>query len=367
MTREEEIRYKHFLVRRFMAKNNLQVVALSDRANFAWFTAGGDNHVLSVSEHGVATILITSNRLHLLTNNIECPRILNEELPKGIFECHCAEWHDETGFARLLGRIVGKKRIASDDGLGGTPILPAEFAELRYSLTTPEVQRYRRLGRLASEAIESTAAALEPGLTEFQIAARLSNEVIARGVEVTVNLIAVDDRIRKYRHPIPTDKKLRRHAMLVLGARKWGLIVSCTRMVCFGKLSKDLARRHEAVCHVDAALNLSSRVGACVGDVFRKGLEMYRATGFPEEWRLHHQGGSTGYGARDYKGTPYETRCVQPNQAFAWNPSITGTKSEDTILATRDGVEFLSGPIHWPTLAVEYDGVTLHRPDILTL
>ena len=41
-------------------------------------------------------------------------------------------------------------------------------------------------------------------------------------------MIATDDRVFRYRHPIPTDRRLEKHAMLVVCGRKWGLIVSAT-------------------------------------------------------------------------------------------------------------------------------------------
>jgi hypothetical protein len=64
---------------------------------------------------------------------------------------------------------------------------------------------------------------------------------------------------------------------------------------------------------------------------------------------------------------PNETRRVLPNQAFAWNPSIAGTKSEDTILVTENGIEFLSLSSDWPMVEVEYRGQGVKREDILVL
>jgi len=367
MTKHEELRHKHLQVRRYMRRHHLQAVLLSQRSHFAWFTAGGDSHVLTTSEEGVATLFITPGKVAIVTNNIEAPRLMSEEAAPRHFHYEFTPWHDAAGASRRLRKLIGRRRVASDSGIAGTARLPEDFAELHYSLTPSEVQRYRWVGKQASEALEAAARATRPGMTEFQIASLLCKEVVARGMEATVSLIAVDDRVRKYRHPIPTGRRLKRLAMLVLGARRWGLIVSCTRLVHFGPVPAALARKHRAVCQVDAALNLSSRPGACIGDIFEAGVQAYRETGFAEEWHLHHQGGPTGYGARDYKGTPGERRCVLTNQALAWNPSIAGTKSEDTILARPRKVEFLSGPIDWPTIQVEYNGVAASRPDILAL
>jgi hypothetical protein len=55
---------------------------------------------------------------------------------------------------------------------------------------------------------------------------------------------------------------------------------------------------------------------------------------------------------------------VQENQTFTWNPSITGTKSEDTILATSKGTEMITKPILYPTLSLKVEGTSFTRPAI---
>lgn len=102
-----------------------------------------------------------------------------------------------------------------------------------------------------------------------------------------------------------------------------------------------------------------------MGDVFRTGMDAYAEVGFPEEWKLHHQGGPTGYRAREFRVHAGADAVVVKNQAFAWNPSITGAKSEDTIIATSSGPIILSETEDWPKIEVEIDGVTIARPDVL--
>ena len=153
--------------------------------------------------------------------------------------------------------------------------------------------------------------------------------------------------------------------MLVAGAIKWGLSVSATRLVHFGELPAELGDKHAAVCQVDAAFILETRPGAAVKDIFKRALAVYKQTGHGEEWRLHHQGGATGYAPRDYKGGLDSSEIVLEDQAFAWNPSLTGTKSEDTIIARTDQTEIISQAEAWPMVAVEYQGQKIARPDIL--
>ena len=67
----------------------------------------------------------------------------------------------------------------------------------------------------------------------------------------------------------------------------------------------------------------------------------------------------------------YSTICggyadsIYADQAFAWNPSITGTKSEDTIICRADGPQVMAAQTDWPMIEAQWNGQTMSRPDIL--
>ncbi len=364
MTRSEEVQAKLTMTREFMTERDLDAVALSTRANFAWLTAGGMNHVGLGSAVGVGTVVVTADRQYLLTSNIEAGRIEDEETGELPFEIHFRQW-DEQDPAEMLAAVTGG-RVGSDSGhAGASEDIADDFARLRRQLVEPEVARYREVGRIASEAIAATCREIEPGMTEHEIAGRLMGRAFAVGCQPTVALIAADERALKYRHPIPSNHVLREWGMVVLGCSKWGLGISATRMVSFGEPDAEMRDKHAACCLVAACLNLETRPGVAVSEVFAKAVAVYADTGHAEQWRLHHQGGATGYAAREYFGSLDCGETALENQAFAWNPSITGTKSEDTIIVTGDGPEFLSTGADWPTLDVEYEGATIERMDIL--
>jgi len=80
---------------------------------------------------------------------------------------------------------------------------------------------------------------------------------------------------------------------------------------------------------------------------------------------LHHQGGPAGYEPREYVATPGSIDTISVGQVYAWNPSITGTKSEDTILVGEMGNEVLTSMDGWPMLSVTVDGQEYARPAVL--
>ena len=131
--------------------------------------------------------------------------------------------------------------------------------------------------------------------------------------------------------------------MVVLCGRREGLIVSLTRVASFVPLSAELVARHEAVTYV-------------------------AEKGYANEWTYHHQGGCAGYLGREWFASPQSQKRVRPSQGFAWNPSIAGTKSEDTVLLLPSGdVEVISASPEWPVITQTVDGRTFDRPAILEL
>jgi len=333
--------------------------------NFSWLACGGEAHVPLNSDRSFGQLLVTPRDFYVFANRIEMQCLLNEVVRGLGAKPLLWEWHDNASALKALRSVANPRRILSDCGEWGTRCRPELFGPLRWSLQAAEVRRYRALGRAAGSAMNLTCRAIQPGMTEFQIAGHLAEECWFLNLTPVVVLVATDERIHKYRHPRPTANKLRRHAMLVLCARRHGLIVALSRIVHFGRLPSELRRRHDAVCAVDASLHLATRVGVQVREVFLRGVEAYAEQGFPDEWQLHHQGGPCGYQGRDYLGSPMATGEVLVNQPFAWNPSITGTKSEDTILATAKGPEVITPALDWPMVGVETGGKSWPRPDIL--
>ena len=154
MTRLEEVQAKLAMTRGFMADRGLDAVALVTRANFAWLTAGGMNHVGLGSATGVGAIVVTPDEQYILTNNIEAGRIEDEETGELPFEIRFMQWDEEDPAELLRGVVTG--RVGSDAGYGGAEEdVASDFARLRRQLMEPEIERYREVGRIASEVIAS--------------------------------------------------------------------------------------------------------------------------------------------------------------------------------------------------------------------
>jgi Xaa-Pro aminopeptidase len=343
----------------------LDAALLRSVASFAWATDGAASYVNTATSTGEATLLVTLDAAYLLTNNIEAPRLQAEErLHEQGWQFKVTSWYRQ---ADLLGLLSRGKKLGADTPYPGAADLRAPLARLRADLTPAEGERFRQLGRECAAAMNEAARALAPGMSELEIAALLAAASHKRGVLPIVNLVATDERVFAFRHPLPSPNTLDRYAMLVLCGRRYGLVCSLTRFVHFGPLPDDLQHKANAVAAVDAAFIHATRPGRRVRDVFQAGIAAYAAHGFPDEWQRHHQGGAAGYEPREYVATPETLDPVAAGQAFAWNPSIAGTKSEDTILVGESGNEILTAIDGWPTVPVAIDGISLARPAILEL
>ncbi|MEK7767581.1 MAG: M24 family metallopeptidase, partial [bacterium] len=290
---------------KLMKERGLDAVVLSRRHNFSWATGGADNHVRHASDLGVASLVfLRGGSRWVLTSNIEAPRIMDEELAGLGFELKETRWYVPAERPELLRDMLRNMRTASDDGTPGTEDIEPHLPPLRMQLTKHEMEKYRWLGRQAGTAIGEVCRKATRAMTEEEVAGMLFAAMQRRSVKPTVLLVAADERISKYRHPIPTANKVKASLMIVLCARAWGLVCSVTRLVHFGKMPPELKGKHEAVCRVDAAMITASRVNAPYVDAFERGKQAYGEQGYTLEWQKHHQGGPTGYIEREFTVNP---------------------------------------------------------------
>jgi Xaa-Pro dipeptidase len=365
MDRSDEVLTKLDVVRGWLERSGHAAALFRSQANFAWLTAGGRSHVSIGEEAGIGWVLVGWGVARVLTANIEYARLLDEEVGDLPFDVLEHPWHQpEEALAQARG-IVGSGSMVTDLPIGDVPAADPSLTALRFTLLSPEVDRYRALGLDAARAVESTARAAKSGMTELDISGTLSAACRERDILPLVNLVAADERIARYRHPIPTGRRLERTLMLALTGRRQGLHASLTRFVSFGDLDPERADRAAATARVDATYIFASRPGASLAEVFAQGLTRYASEGYSEEWKLHHQGGLTGYSGREIFATNDTPHRLEANQALAWNPSITGTKSEDTVLVTDAIPEILTRTGEWPEMEATLDGERLARPGFL--
>lgn len=332
-----------------LERRDARSLVLRSHTALAWYLDGARTHV-SLAGDPVVAVVVTpgGDRLRVFDN--EADRMLDEEL--GALEALAVDrvpWHEPLAPAGIAD--IEEEALAAELRAARASLLPAELA------------RYRRLCRDVAEVLTDAASAVSPYDTERLVAARLAHELVARGIDPLVTLVAGRSRLA-HRHPLPTAGSLGDRAMLVVCGRRHGLIANATRWVRFGAADPAEADAARRILDVESAFLGATRPGATLGDVFAAGTAAYGRSGFgAEEWRRHHQGGAAGYAGRDPRAVPGAADVVQTSHAFAWNPSAPGAKVEDTVLVDAEGIEVLTTDPRWPTSRVG----ALERPAELEL
>jgi len=366
-----ELEEKTERLQRLMHAENLGGILLNGQHNFAWLSCGRSNGIDGTRENGAATLLVTrSGKRYVIANNIEMPRILSEEISSDDFEAIQISWQDEKdgGVFKVARSIVGSEQIATDLSMfNEARAIDHLLPWCRFELTQPELTRFRMLGRDAGEAVGDALWKIGPGQAENKIAALVKDELAAREIFPVVTLVGADERIEKYRHPVPTANVWRKSLLIVVCVRRYGLIASLSRMLYAGDLPEDLLQRTEACAAVNAALYDATVPGRTSADLYNVAANAYSAQGFADEIGKHHQGGACGYRTRDWVAHPRGGDVIVPNQAFAWNPSITGTKTEETAILVDGKLEIITATDGFPIISSFVNGREYLSPGILSL
>jgi Xaa-Pro dipeptidase len=324
-----------------MERLGLGALLLRRPANFAWYTGGADNRVDHDTALGVAAILLTaSGTEHVLTDNVEAPRMRGEVAPDVRVLEH--PWYDGPG--ALVRELVGDEPLGADAPVRADERdVEAEISPLRYVLDAEALNAYRNLGADATAAMIEAATTLDPGTDEVEAAAILTAACRRRSMFAPVLLAASEERMAHYRHPIPRGGALGRRTMLVLCAERGGLYANLTRIVEFEEPDARTARRQRACDNILRRMREeATRPGRTLSAAFDDCRRFYAEEGYPDGWRDHHQGGLTGYASRELIATPRTRHVLRTNEAFAWNPSLVCAKAEQTFVLTDAGPHVLA-------------------------
>jgi len=328
--------------KRLLALESAGPFQTSDPADVRWLLCGRGRPVAAgASPYAVR---VTETEAHVLHQDIEASRVAADERWEELgYDTAPYPWHESAP--------------------NGLP--QPDFSALRRSLMPEEQERYRAAGRDAGRAFSESLGSLRPESRELDATAELARRLHARGFTTPVLLAGGAARAPLHRHPLATNEPVGRFALLAFTAERDGLHVSMTRVVSFGRAPAELRDAVSAAAEVDAAVLAASRPGVTLGELFDVVAAAYADLDLPGEWRLHHQGGLTGYAGREVFATPGDRTVLPSACAVAWNPSVTGGgKSEDTALVDREGVEVVTRTPMLPELTT---AAGIARPAIVEL
>jgi antitoxin VapB len=333
-------------VRDLMKEKGLEAFVLRRNPNLAWAIAGRA-HVPTTIDAACFDLIITQDSAVAITNVVEAPRLLAEELPAEV-SVQTVPWSQGRDPQLPTGAKVGS------DQPGAERIdLGVEIEIIRGSLIDEDIERFRKICLSAASALGSALKEVKSSDREIDVAALITSSLWRSNLEIAFLGIAGQERVRKFRHPLPTQSPVGNMVSASICAKHKGLIASVTRIVTFGPLDQEAISGYESIFRVEAAMFDATVVGKPFSDPINAAIAAYPLNGFDkDEWQNHHQGGPTGFLPRDWPANQGTARLIGQNQPIAWNPTGKGWKAEDTILATNSGVELLTNDPEWPSFEV---------------
>ncbi len=231
--------------------------------------------------------------------------------------------------------------------VSGEEILSA----LRILKVQDEIEAMRDAVVAAENALKATLPRIRSGMTERQLEAELTLQLLRAGSEpdFPFSPIVASGPNSALPHATPTDRALETGDLLILdwGARVNGYISDITRTFALGEIDEELHTIYEVVRAANQAGRDAVRPGARCGNVDRAAREVIEDAGYGKYF-IHRTGHGIGLEAHE---PPYiradNERILQPGMTFTVEPGIYlpgrgGVRIEDDVLVTPDGVESLT-------------------------
>lgn len=355
MNHSEAFSRKITALRNLLDEKKLDALILRRNPNLAW-AISGRAHVPTTIDAACFDLVITESKVYAVTNAIEAPRLAAEEFPQGL-EIKVVQWWEGRSHGLADGLAIG-----SDQPGAGLTDLGTEIEILRASLDEYDQNRYADISRRSALALGEALKEIDCNDREIDVAARITSALWRHNLEISFLGVAGESRVKKFRHPLPTEALIGSRASASICAKEKGLIASVTRIVTFGELTATEENEYAAILEVEADLLDATIVGNPFSTVIDVATTSYGRHGFDgDEWHRHHQGGPTGFMPRDWPATQSSERLIQVNQPIAWNPTGKGWKVEETVIAQESGPTLLTGDHLWPSRTVR----GRIRPDLL--
>jgi antitoxin VapB len=333
-------------LRELMKEKGLDAFVLRRNPNLAWAIAGR-SHVPTTIDMACFDLIITQDDATAVTNVVEAPRLIAEELPTEV-SVKTIKWSEGRDPLLPTGSKVG-----SDQPGGDRIDLGVEIEMIRASLIDSDLARFTEICVDAAVALGNAMKQVESTDREIDVAGLITHALWQADLEIAFLGVAGEERVHKFRHPLPTDAVVGNRVSASICAKRKGLIASVTRIITFGAVSDQMVSDYTSIFKVEAALLDATVVGAPFSDPINAAIAAYPANGFEaDEWTKHHQGGPTGFLPRDWPANQGSARLIASNQPIAWNPTGKGWKAEDTVVATDSGVKVLTNDPDWPSFKV---------------
>jgi len=360
--RFEDIDRKQERVAALLVRKKYDAMLLRRPCNFAWLTSGAQCP-LHAGVEPAAAIFVTPEARVVVADNVDSKQLFDRQLGGMGFQLKQRAWHE--GRNGLLEDLCRGRNVACDVPQAGTTDESAEMSLLRLPLTALECERLRKLGAIATHAVEATARNIELGQTEADIAGHLANRLIKHEVQPLKLQAVADGRGLAYRRWQFGENILKKWCYISAVVSRWGLCCGLTRTVVFGSPPDEMVTAFQQAGILEATGMFFSQTGWPLSTVWQKVRRIYEKQGVGEEWQSADQADVVGYAASEVQVFPTSEFTLLPRMPIHWHPSVGPAQMGDTVLVSEEGPELLTQAADWPLLYVTVKGKPVYVPDIL--
>jgi Xaa-Pro dipeptidase len=261
----------------------------------------------------------------------------------------------------LFGRTIGveprRMRVLElrlvENGAPGAHVIPAEqeLASLRLCKDPAEVAQMRQAVKIAEQALEATLPLIKVGMSEKEIAAELTIQLLRHGCEPEMPFapIVSGGPNSANPHASPSGRKLQPSDLLVIdwGASHEGYISDLTRTFAVGEVDAEYLKIHKIVQEANAAGRAAGKPGVACAEVDKAARVVIEQAGYGAYFthRTGHGIGMEGHEEPYMRGD--NEQILAPGMAYTVEPGIylpgrNGVRIEDDMVVTETSCESLS-------------------------